>query len=174
MYVNTVLFVLYNLQSLIYVRAFFGLSGNSRTQKSNRSQTKRANITGVQNFCGVWSCLCMYQNICSQLCFILYTLCIELPYNLRQIPFYNTPLPPIEFATTNRVHLHHQHIIPPPWFGRAYKRIRPHLPLTTELGRYENDGIPLRQTPRLRGCIHSPFPPPKRTLLLQLPPPPKP
>ena len=33
---------------------FSDLSGNSHLQKPNKAQKKRANITGVQYFCGLW------------------------------------------------------------------------------------------------------------------------
>ena len=98
-------------------------SGKPHAWKFNKAQTNLANITGVQYFCGIFSCLSTHQQEWCQLHLIIYPLFIILPHNMRQLTFLRPPLPLIECATTNIVRLQHQQITPHPWFGQAYKRI---------------------------------------------------
>ena len=48
---------------------FSDFAGNSRIRKPKKAQTKQANITGVQYFCGLWYCLRAYQQKWRQLRF---------------------------------------------------------------------------------------------------------
>ena len=76
---------------------FSDFAGNSRTRKPKKLQTKRANITGVQYFCGIWSRLRAHEQERCQLRLIVYPLFILFLHNLRQLPF--LPPPPPEYAT---------------------------------------------------------------------------
>ena len=61
-------------------RVFFIFSGNSRAQKSNKSQKKQANIMGIQYFFA-------YQQVESTSSFIIYPLLILIPHHLYLLPF---------------------------------------------------------------------------------------
>ena len=63
---------------------FSDLAGNLRAQKLNKAQIKRAKITGIQYFCGIWSFTCINRSGINLFSFINY----HLPHNLRQLPFY--------------------------------------------------------------------------------------
>ena len=51
----------YKPWSTINVQFFSYFAGNSRSQKPNKAQTKRANITCVHYFRGIFSCLLAHQ-----------------------------------------------------------------------------------------------------------------
>ena len=103
---------------------FSDLSGNSRSQKTNKAQTKRTKITGVQYFRGFWFFLRMHQQEWCQLFSIIYPLCslnsLKICINLTFLP---PPLPPIECAATKRVRPHCRQSTPSIRFGRACKII---------------------------------------------------
>ena len=94
---------------------FLYFAGNLRTQNPNKSQIKRANIMGLQYFCGIWSCLGAHQKEWCQLHPIIYPLCITTPHNLHQLTLFSfssvtnivrlnsqsTPLPPTEYSTSS-------------------------------------------------------------------------
>ena len=64
--------ILYKAQSEKNLRFFSDFAGNSRTQKPNKEQKKRANTTSIHYFCA-------YQQVVTTSYFILYTLFILLP-----------------------------------------------------------------------------------------------
>ena len=59
-------------------------SGNLRAQKLNKEQTKRANITGVQYFRGLWYFSQINRSGINFFSFIFY----HFPHNLIQLLFY--------------------------------------------------------------------------------------
>ena len=102
---------------------FPDFAGNLRPQKFNKTQTNQLNIMGVQYYCRIWSCLRVYQQEWCQIFLILYPILSTLPHKLIQLPLLPPYLPKIGCTATNRVRLHHQYSMPPPWFGRSCKRI---------------------------------------------------
>ena len=70
-----------------------------------KAQKKRLNITDVQYFHRLWSCLRTHKQVWGQLCLIVYLLFILLLHNLRQLPF--SPPLPLHYAP------------PPPRSGQA-------------------------------------------------------
>ena len=82
---------IYDLWSTINIQVFFGFCRKlARAQNPNKSQTKRANLTGVQY-------LREYHQVVSTSPFILYPLLILLPQYLRQLPFLPPHLSPTEY-----------------------------------------------------------------------------
>ena len=61
---------------------------NLRAQKSNKAQTKQANITGVQYFPVLWSFYRAHQQEWCQICLIIYILLVLLPHYLHQLPIF--------------------------------------------------------------------------------------
>ena len=63
-------------------------AGNLCSQRMNKGQIKQDNIMGVQNFIGIYSCLCAHQQEWYQICLIIFLLFITVPQNLYQLPFF--------------------------------------------------------------------------------------
>ena len=174
MYVNENLFwglilYVYILQPSVRknIPGFSDFAGNSRAQKLNKAQAKQGNITGVQCFHGICSCLRAHQREWCQLCLLSLTLstlhfltiCAKLPFCLRLCNQQSAAPPTESPSTTNRVcrilssEFMQKHMTKPP-------------PPTPRQVQYNDKYVPpwwwpLRQPPHLRGRIRNcdPLPP---------------
>ena len=65
----------------------FGFCRKPHAKKPNNVQTKQANITGIQYFCGLWYCLHSHQQEWCQLCLMVYHLFFHLLTIFANFPF---------------------------------------------------------------------------------------
>ena len=117
-------------------------------QKLSKTQTKQANIMGVQYFPGLWYCLQVHQQEWCKLCLIIYSLFISLPHKLHQLLLFS--------SSTESVHR--------PQHRRSYGDLWPHIPPTpdeanlTTMNPPPDSANPSTRPPRCHRCNRCPKP----------------